>query len=332
MSHNSGHLLDALKGRQPDDDDPEQRLASQWRAKPEEAAPSAENVESFRRSRWRRSSESAAEEVEGDGSPSADAYEASGETAGAVRRTRITTAPGATRAKTDAPRRSSAMERLSGIRRAFATGFNPGSAKRSAAHPASSAERDPVAKDHRAAPVSRIKRTVQLTHSEALLFVLVALVVVLSAYVVGKNSSGDDGQVPPALSNSKRAELDLRRKDAAAQPQVQDPKENSAKPAVTPDPAAPPAPAEAWGVRVTSYGDKDEAEKQREVFRSGLAKGSPVEIVEGQGPGGAPEFHLMVGRAAKKDDPALAALADQFRTLALGSKKPYARSVDIRSF
>lgn len=324
MSQNSGHLLDALKGRQPDDDDPEQRLASRWRAASAEGSPEESEPEP-RRSRFRRSGEAIDPEATELGEPSPEEL-------AAVKRTRVTSAPEATRGKADAPK-PGALKRLGGMSRALASGFRggrEGAAAELEAPVEAAAGRKTTAEAGHGRVVASDRRKVQLTHSEALLFVLVALVVVLSAYVIGKNSAGtaDAGERPPTLSSNVKDPGSQGRVDPGTRvpgpppnPNVDDKNASSG--------GTPPAPAVVFGVRVTSYVDAEEAAKQAQVFREDLVPtGVPVEVIEREG-----EFHLMVGRADKKDDPSLAALVDQFKNFARRSGlKPYAKSVEIQSF
>ncbi|MBK9384781.1 MAG: hypothetical protein IPN34_08210 [Planctomycetes bacterium] len=335
----SGHLLDALKGRQPEDEDPEHRLASQWRSTGDEPS-SVEREAAARRARFRRpassaeaaSAEAAYAEAMEASVEDADAVLAAAEEAGEVRRTRIVAAPEATRPKADEPKRG-AFAGLGAMRQAMSSALGGGRARGSAKGSA------PVAvaelPSERLAPAPRpsgakARGKVQLSHSEALLFVLVALIVVLSAYVIGKNGTGEAQAGGPAPL-SRVAEDGPKPKD----PKDKNPKEIVVPaPAPEPGPVNPPAPLAkvSWGVRITSYLDKAEAEKQLGVFQKGLAAGETLQLVERANARGS-EFHLFVGQSEKKEDPALAALLEKFRTFAhKDGRKPYARSAEIQSF
>jgi hypothetical protein len=318
----SGHLLDALKGRPPEDEDPEHRLASQWAHTPDEPS-SIQREAAARRARFRRpagSSDGTA--AEANAVPAEPEAASPMEEAGEVRRTRIVAAPEATRPKADEPKRS-AFAGIGAMRQAVSSALGGGRAKASA--PVAVAEAAP----ERSAPAARTSSAkprgkVQLSHSEALLFVLVALIVVLSAYVIGKNGAGEAQAGSPALLS--------RVAESGGGLKPESPKTN---PEPKPEPPAPqpvPEAKVAWGIRITSYADKTEAEKQLGVFQKGLASGETLTLVERPGSRG-PEFHLFAGRSEKKDDPALAALLEKFKTFARADgRKPYARSAEIQSF
>ncbi|MBL8901226.1 MAG: hypothetical protein JNM84_26600 [Planctomycetes bacterium] len=336
----SGHLLDALKGRQPDDDDPEHRLASQW-LNAAEGPSSIEREAAARRARFRRPASSAeageadAGAAEEHGAP-LEAVPAAlpAEESGEVRRTRIVAAPEATRPKADEPKRS-AFAGLGAMRQAVSSALGSGRAK---ATPAAAPAAAPASERSSASPrasAAKPRGKVQLSHSEALLFVLVALIVVLSAYVIGKNGTRESQAGAPSLLSRVAPE------GGPGGGEKGDPKQKVDPPTPPPGPEEGPEgpkknpeaqPAAAWGVRVTSYADKAEAEKQAGVFREGLAAGEEITLVERPGRRG-PEYHLFVGRSEKKEDPALAALLEKFRTVARnGGQKPYARSAEIQGF
>jgi hypothetical protein len=334
----SGHLLDALRGRQPDDEDPERRLASQWSQVP--GGPSSiEREAALRRARLRRPAGNGGEADGGElrsaeVAPSSGAYAPEAEPT-EVKRTRIAAAPEPTRPRADEPKRG-AFGRLGSFGSAVASAFAAGrSSGEVPVAPARGAGAAPDASGAVAAPASAPARgakpptrgKVQLSHSEALLFVLVALVVVLSAYVIGKNTAGETlaGERPPALSRTEGDGVTPKPVAIERRPIVVPPQPE-------PKPVVPPSASESWGVSIAWYRERAEAEKQAGVLQKSLGL-EQLPIVFDRQVGSTTQHHVVAGKFDKKEDPALAALLQKIRTFALsGDRKPYARSAELVSF